>query len=192
MKQWILLLSLLACLPATGASDMPPEANRLQSDHLPTPYSAEEIRERCRPGYTVIHKVTFVGREPILRMTVFLHSEEDMAKFGGRELRMDGTAIRYMQPSESTWEELQSHASWPESRAEVVSETIEVPAGTFDCWKYTVTSPKNETTPDGEELPVRQLVAWFAKDLPGHPVKMLQQLDGQTVMAMELMETEMP
>ena len=37
------------------------------------------------------------------------------------------------------WTELQAHASFPDADTNISQGTVTTPAGTFDCWAYTVT-----------------------------------------------------
>ena len=75
-----------------------------------------------------------------------------------------------------TWLGFQSHASFPEARTSIGEERIEIPAGSFECWRYTVT----------DEDEVRRF--WFARDLPGMPVRMEQEEGGRIVFRMVVLE----
>jgi hypothetical protein len=85
----------------------------------------------------------------------------------------------------STWKELQAHGSFPEKDTKITEETIEIPAGKFDCWLYTVT----RQTPDGKPA---KISFHFAKSLAGPPVKMVQETDGKVETTMVLVECKQP
>jgi hypothetical protein len=68
-----------------------------------------------------------------------------------------------------TWRELQAHASFPADHTTIVAETIETGIGPLDCLRYTV---REGTTEE---------VFWFAKDLPGMPIRYATREDGQVV-----------
>jgi hypothetical protein len=78
---------------------------------------------------------------------------------------LDADGARVGAPTERTtrWDELANHATFPLEATEVVSHEVRLPAGTFDCWVYTVTERSHTDV----------LVATysFAKELPGAPIK---------------------
>ena len=65
-----------------------------------------------------------------------------------------------------SWVDLQSHASFPASVTTIDDVTIEIPIGRLDCLRYTVTGEDEVYT------------FWFAKDLPGMPVRHMTEIDG--------------
>ena len=67
------------------------------------------------------------------------------------------------QTSDTTWEQLVAHATYPKEATEITNVAIDLPIGHRDCFLYTVTEE-----PEGVLTVTR---AWFAKDLPGAPVK---------------------
>jgi hypothetical protein len=58
----------------------------------------------------------------------------------------------------------------PRGPWEITEETVEVPAGKFECWLYTV--QKREGDPAVVRL-------YFAKKLPGHLVKIANEEKGK-------------
>jgi hypothetical protein len=91
-----------------------------------------------------------------------------------------GDVLEGPTPARSAWRDLQAHASYPEIATEIAADRIEVPAGTYDCWRYEVVIP--------EEGGTEVTRAWFAKDLPGPPVRMLREVAGVSVFSMTLVE----
>lgn len=77
----------------------------------------------------------------------------------------------------ATWAELREHARFPAAATTVTDEPMTVPAGTFDCWRYVVTTPEGTRT------------LWFAKTLPGPPVKMVVVKGGATTLTMTMTST---
>lgn len=168
-----------------SAADMPDESNRLQPGHLPTPYSAEDIRDHCRPGYTTIYKIEAEGVDPFLRVSSFLDSGSEKARFDGHEESMNGEVLREYPVSDADWKTLQGHASFPVERTDIGEDTITIPAGTFQCWKYVLKSgPSNDSPIPRPE----RTTFWFAKNLPGPPVKMVQETKGKATMTMTLVK----
>ena len=48
---------------------------RLQPDHLPTPFSAEEIRQGCRPGRELRLRVEQPGEDPAIYVLRFIDGD---------------------------------------------------------------------------------------------------------------------
>ena len=92
----------------------------------------------------------------------------------------DGTRLTDPETGHSTWREFQGHASMPAGRTEVAEETIDIPAGRFDCLRYT------RTEDDGVS------VFWFAKAAPGMPLQFEQRVDGETVFSSTTLSDERP
>jgi hypothetical protein len=83
--------------------------------------------------------------------------------------------------AQTTWAELMSHAVFPSERTMVTDATVEVAAGRFDTWLYTVA----EHAPDGSPRVARY---HFDRTLPGPPVLFVLEEGGVEVMRMELLE----
>jgi len=189
INRFILLLCLVMSNMSLSASDLPPEENRMQPDHLPTPFSAEELKAFNVPGYRTLFRIEGEGRAPVLNDTVWLPSEEGLAVFSNRMKTPDGVPIGEVQTGTAEWEELQSHASFPAAATSLSTETIEVPAGKFDCWRYDVA---REVPSDGQAPRTLVMTFWFAKELPGPPVLMEHRLDGRVTMTMTLLSCTRP
>ena len=172
------LIFVLAFAPLWGASDLPPEANRLQPDHSPTPFSAEAIREASPAGHTIRHVVEVTGQPAIRSVTVFLEGDMETARFRFYNEDAAGNRLGEPQVGEAKWLDLQRHASFPAEHTSIASASVTLAAGSFECWLYTVTGEAAEQTTESR--------FWFAQDLPGPPVKMVQSRDGEVVMTMTL------
>ena len=61
------------------------------------------------------------------------------------------------------------------------TQRCQVPAGSYDCWRYVVTEHR-----DGHEIVQR---FWFAHALPGPPIRVVQEEDGEVTFEMKLAET---
>jgi hypothetical protein len=130
----------------------------MHDDHLPTPFSAAQIRDATPAGHTVeTHTRNDTGRIARGR-TVFVEVDGDGATMEAVRAVADedfGEPVR----ARASWRELQSHASFPADAATRERDEIQTPLGRLVCWRYEVTAP------DG----VR--VFWFADDYPGMPVR---------------------
>lgn len=176
----LLCLSLLL-LPVAAAPDEKPaeDPRRLKPGDAPTPYTADEIRKACPEGRTDVFRVEDFG--PVkLKTQKFGAGDEEGTTIEIAITKEDGTPLG-SKTMTATWKELQSHASFPEKDTKITEETIEVPAGKFECWLYTV--QKRE----GDAATIRM---YFAKKLPGPPVKMTSEELGKTVFTMVLLEHE--
>jgi hypothetical protein len=150
---------------ATPGSD----PHQLAPDDLPTPFTADEIREGCQPGRTVRSLVEERGREPYVRVTRFVSATDEVAEQETWNERPDGTRLTGPQRGRSTWLAFQGHASFPAANTAVTEEEMDIPAGHFATLRYT----------QREGDVVREF--WFARSAPGMPLR-YEEWDGQTLM----------
>lgn len=168
-------LLLLAALAAAGDDD----ARRLQPDHAPTPYTAEQIRAACLDGRVSVYSVG-ADHEDHRWTFRFTNGDEKGTDLETTVTDAEGKVIGKPKKSHPTWKELQAHASYPEKQTKITQEEIETKAGKFACTLYTVTKR------EGEDAEVTR--AWFATKLPGPPVKLVTEVGGKVVFAMTLVE----
>jgi len=157
---------------------LPPEAHRLQSDHLPTPFSAAQIREGCPVGRTIRVREDAAGEPPAFRRIVFVEADADGAVTEVQATDADGRPHGEPSRGQSTWLDLQRHASQPADATRVDEVEISLSFGDFPCWHYVVQRPDAE------------LRFWFAKDLPGMPVLVEEWTDGALVGSSEMVGNE--
>ena len=146
---------------------LPPEANRLRPDHLPTPFSATQIRAGCPAGRTVRMREETSGEAPTFRRIRFTDVDEEGAVHEVQATDAAGHPLGDSSLGSSTWLQLQEHASQPADATTVEEVVLALPFGDYDCWLYTVRAPDAE------------LRFWFAKQLPGMPVQVEQWTDGE-------------
>jgi hypothetical protein len=143
----------------------------------PTPFSAVQLRGASAPGRTWVFAVTLPDGAVARRVLRFTVTGEVGGTLVTTTLQPDGaTPLGPPEESEFTWTELESHARFPGGRTRVDEETVETRAGRFEALRYTV---------EGEGGVTRY---WFAKDLPGPPVRMLQEGPRGAAFTMELLE----
>ena len=155
---------------------MTADPHRLRADHLPTPFTAEEIRIGCPPGRTVRSLVVRPGAEPYVSVTRFVSGDADGAEQESWRETPDGTHLTEPERRRSTWLEFQEHASMPAAATRIDSEDIDIPAGRFACLRYTRT--------DGETVDT----FWFARSAPGMPLKFEQRVGGSLVLSSTAIE----
>jgi hypothetical protein len=147
---------------------MTADPHQLRPDHLPTPFSAAEIRIGCPAGRTVRSLVSENGAEPFVHVVRFVTVDEDGADQESWRESVDGAPTTEVKQRRSTWLEFQGHASMPAATTEIAEETIEIPAGRFDCMRYTRRDVDTVST------------FWFARSAPGMPLK-FEEVEGGVV-----------
>ncbi len=151
---------------------LPPEAHRLDPDHHPTPFSADQIREACAPGRSNVYRIDPSEGPSHLYAWWFTDGDEEGATIVAENRDLAGTPISEQTTARASWLDLQRHARFPIATTTVATDQVETPAGSFDCWCYLTR---------GNDAVTR---TWFARDLPGPPV--LQVTDGPASRRMEL------
>ena len=148
---------------------LPPDANRLQPDHLPTPFSAADIRDGCPVGRTIQLQSEVPGGELTFRRIRFVEVDADGAVQEFQSTDAGGRPIDEPTLRRSSWLDLQHHASQPASTTVIDEVDLALPFGTEACWRYTV------STRDG------CATFWFAKGRAGMPVQVEERVGGELV-----------
>ncbi|MEO8470037.1 MAG: hypothetical protein ABI573_10270 [Chloroflexota bacterium] len=149
---------------------------QLRPDHLPTPFSADEIRIGCPPGRTVRSLVREAEGDPYLGMTRFVTGDAEGADQEFWRETPDGIRLTEPQRRRSTWLEFQGHASMSSATTEITEEDIEIPAGHFAYVRYTRT--------EGDSVSA----FWFAMAAPGLPMKFEMREAGRLVYSSIVLE----
>ena len=152
----------------------------LHAGHLPTPFTAEEIRANSRPGRTVRALVTRLGEDPVVRVTRSASLDDVAWRWETWTETPDGTPLSTPEPGEATFLELQGHASMLAATTRIDPETIEIPAGSFECLRY--------TRAEGDSLDT----FWFARSEPGAPVRFEMRVGGELVFSSTTIEITGP
>ncbi len=146
--------------------DLPPESHRLRIDHLPTPFSADQIRDNSWVRRLIRVRTDIPGQSPTFRQITVTQAN---AHEGTREfVDTDGDGQPTGSPvlRTSTWLELQGHASQPADRTVATAEDVALTWGTESCWRYVVRDGADEQR------------FWFARRLPGMPVRVEEWTNG--------------
>lgn len=135
--------------------------------HAPTPFTAAEIRRGCPAGrqVTVVH--TDADGSAEYWTTTFAKVDEEAALLINQQVGEDGQPIGDASELTATWDELQAHASFPAESTAITATTLDTPIGELDCLRYEVSDGTAAKT------------LWFAKNLPGLPVKTVYVEEGQ-------------
>lgn len=160
---------LVAGLGYVGHMSLPPDANRIQPEHLPTPFSAADIRAGCPFGRTIQLQSEAPGGELTFLRIRFVEVDADGAVQEFQSTDREGRPIGEPTLRHSSWLDLQHHASQPASATVIDEIDLELPFGTEACWRYTV------STHDGS------FTFWFAKGRAGMPVQVEKREGGELV-----------
>jgi hypothetical protein len=152
------------------------DPRQLHPDHLPTPFTADEIRVGCQPGRTVRSLVVKAGEDPVVHVTRFVSADAEGAEQESWAETTDGTRLSEPERRRSPWLGFQEHASFPAATTDVADEEIEIPAGRFAGLRYTNRS--------GET--VRSF--WFASLVPGMPLRFEERINGVVVFSSTAIE----
>ena len=120
---------------------------------------------------------TRVGVGKVMKQTfAFRDGDKQGCTFTISKFKEDGTPDGKPRSSQVTWKQLQAHASYPVKGTRITPETIQLKAGKFECWVYT------------REAAGQVSRFYFAKKLPGPPVKLVVDREGKTVYSMVMVE----
>jgi hypothetical protein len=150
------------------------DPKQLRADHLPTPFTAAEIRAGCPPGRELRFRFERLGQQPLIRVTRYLGLDADTALQEAWQESVDGQPRDELEREQSTWFDLQQHASFPAATTTCEPDHVATPAGSFDCLRYTRVDEQGLWR------------FWFARDLPGQPVRFEQQVGEQVVFSATL------
>jgi hypothetical protein len=137
---------------------LPPESHRLQPNHLPTPFTGEQIRDASPTGRLIRVRTEAPGEPPTYGQIEYLATDHEGATQVFTPTDPDGQPIGLGVTRQGTWLDLQHHASMPADRTTCEETTRELTWGTELCWLY--------VTRDGGE----ETRYWFAQQRPGMPV----------------------
>ena len=154
----------------------PPEDHRLRPDHLPTPFSAEQIRAASPVGRRIRIR-TDADAGPTYREIRYLATDADGAVQRFTPTDADGGSLGAGVERRSAWLDLQGHASFPADQATVEETTLALAWGTEPCWLYRVSIGDTETR------------YWFAQRLAGMPVVVETRIEGALTERREMIST---
>jgi hypothetical protein len=188
MKHFLPILAL--CLAACTSSDKQSNSGRVGAQSevgpggmalAPFPYTPEAIRDRCVEGLVLTFRVVSRGQQPVIQHMRFHDWDMAGVKVEIRRETPEGKSLGGVSDTHSTWTSLRDHASFPSAATVRLREKLTTPAGEWDCWVYVVVGPDGGTTR-----------FWFADQLPGPPVLLDQEQDGERIMRMELIKAYLP
>jgi hypothetical protein len=141
----------VGAIPGPGMTD----PHELGEGLLPTPFTADEIRQGCPAGRTIRLRVEPASGTPYVRVNRFVECDAEGATIESWVVGDDGEQVG-LAADRSSWLDLQRHAAFPVVGTTVTDEPLELRFGLFACRVY--------TRAGGARF-------LFATDLPGMPVR---------------------
>ncbi|MBX3270329.1 MAG: hypothetical protein KF729_08705 [Sandaracinaceae bacterium] len=161
-----------------GEPTEPAERARAEAPLAEVPFPAATIRDATPAGRTYVLQFREAG---VVRYERWTFEEVDARGFTSTSTPVTetGEPAGPTERGEGTWEDLEAHAHFPADATEIRVATLALPLATFRCRLYTVTRPD-----DAGRVVVTRM--WFADSLPGAPVRMVRERDGEVVLEMQL------
>jgi hypothetical protein len=156
----------------------PRDPHVLEPGHHPTPFTADEIRAASQVGRMVRQLIEVDGRPPVTRVQHWLDADAAGASRLVYTLDDDGSR-QDVRRSRSTWLELQAHASMPSATTTIDEVTLDSPMGPLECLRYTAI--------DGDAIET----FWFARPMPGMPVRTERTENGRVVERVTMVANEL-
>ncbi|MGO8995423.1 MAG: hypothetical protein ACLQVI_19095 [Polyangiaceae bacterium] len=150
----------------------PPPPVETASVAAPYPFSVSEIRAGCPFGRVIEYRIEKAGSPPRVESWAFTPVDNDTVSIATTAFDLAGNPIGSPTHQTAKWTELHEHAHFPSAATTISNESLSTSAGTFDVMRYVVTQ--------GDEV----RTYWFARTLPGPPVKVEVVKGGQTVSTM--------
>ncbi len=152
----------------------PPSSATDTHEAAPYPFTVLQIRAGCAPGRTIEYRIEKAGDPPRTQRWTFGEVDPDTAKITTTTFDTDGKQVGPPEVETAKWTELHEHAHFPFASTTIDAEPITLPAGTFETMRYVVTG--------GDEVKTY----WFARALPGPPVRLEVSKGGKTVLLMTM------
>jgi hypothetical protein len=163
----------------------PTPAEEGRPDLARRPYTAEQVRAGMPAGTVLRTVVEPSGKPPTVRVMTVLEHTETGAVMENRSEDGAGKALVPPMRKEMPWEKLRDLSSYPLAKTTIAETVLETPAGRFDAWLYTV-----RDTVSGEGGGVSRI--WFARDLPGPPLRTERESGGKRFLRAVLVERRSP
>ena len=140
---------------------------------LPTPYTAEQIRDAWTPGFAVWTEIT-TSEGTQRSVTTVASWSSARANVCERSTDESDRPIGPKQCSDVTWEELRLQASFPAESASRSRATETTPLGELEGWLYEIELTREDGT----------IEFFFADTTPGPPAAMRHLSQGNPMLEM--------
>lgn len=153
--------------------------------HAPLPFTASQIREAMPTGTRIRFSLAVNGGPPVFQEWLVTDNTELDVEIEFRALDGAGVVIDGPARDRDAWEALKMHAAFPAANTARMEARLETPMGPYDCWLYQV----ERSGPDGQPQTER---FWFARTLPGPPVRWETSRGGEVVQLLAMVERSLP
>jgi hypothetical protein len=120
------------------------------------------------------------GVEPFVQVMRVVSAAADEGEWEVWTETPDGRRLTEPERGTSNFLELQGHASMAADATRIEEETIDIPAGRYECLRY--------TRVDGDTVDT----FWFATSAPGAPMRLEQRVGGELVFSSTAIEDLRP
>jgi len=144
---------------------------------LPTPFTAEQIRDEMPVGLRLTIRRVTPGGEELERWEV-VAADTDGVEIEFTPTDPDGNSIGEARRTRSSWVELRDHASFSAASATREALRRDTALGELDGWLYRVRNPADGTTSE----------FFFARELPGAPVHVITTRGDELIQEMVQLE----
>jgi hypothetical protein len=162
-----------------GASESDPHV--LGPGLLPSPFTADEIRQGCPDGRLIRIRVERDGELAGWRTNRFTAGDAEGTTLESRRFGADEVPAGELEADRVTWAELQAHTSFEAARTTRQPETIETPMGELDCLHYQRAEDDGSTSD-----------FWFARSMPGMPIRYRNVHEGRVTSDVIVVESSLP
>lgn len=160
------------------AGRVSPDPHVLADGHLPTPFTADEIRAATPRGRTLtVHHETG-GPDATVTSTRITYAQVSADGAVQTRTTEPGEGADAPPRLEVTWLQLQQHASFPAATTQRERVSLDHVLGRLHCWRYTAT--------DGDAVDT----FWFDVARPGMPVLVQSHRGGELVATMTVVADE--
>jgi hypothetical protein len=169
-------LALVACKPAPPKVAPTPEL-------LPAPFDAVALQAGLPVGATFDYALTLAGLTPSQERWEVVAATDAGVTIRTTALDAGGAPIGPGSEEPHTWTELESHARFPAAFTVVQESELRSPLGALPVRIYVVEPPGDEAKAD---------IYYFAPSMPGPPVKLETEANGEIVFTMEMVRRTLP
>jgi len=178
--RWILVLVVSACAHRTPSA---PVQNTPAAETVSPPVTLDEFRAAFPVGTSILMRFVQLGTSPMEERWTWIAADADGCTVTTLSCDEEGNVVSEDGEIETTWVELMTHATFPADRTVFTDATVDVAAGHFDTWHYTVSEGAPDTSPELAHY-------HFDRTLPGPPVLVIIEEGGVEVMRMELVHRD--
>lgn len=142
------------------------------------PFGVEALKSAFPVGTVVRLRMRKAGEAETVERWQVTAADDSGMTIASTVYNADGSLLRDEGSGTSTWVELTTHGQFPVAKTVREDSSVDVPAGHFDTWLYTVVDSEKDTVSRYH----------FAKTLPGPPVLFTVVAGKGTVFEMALLE----